>query len=204
MADTVTREGWSVFDQKLHEAADVLKGVQDKRQAYPDWYRPMNTIGRAIGEDKASFTARNEEATKLYPISIEIHTGSLLYFLPRWNGSNQEVLDYAASVADKVGGDEGDVLYARLASGLFMNIYDPGLFSEIGFSWPRVRHGMELIANRNPHSKLMANLFCKFAFLAQDQATAQVVFSRLGDHYEYWVWGKREMFDAAKAWVKSK
>jgi hypothetical protein len=203
-ANTVTEDKWSAFEQKLHEATDVLNSVQDKRQSYPDWYPTMNMIGRGLGENKDAFIARNEEATKLFPSSIEILTGPLLNFLPRWNGSNQEVLDYATAAADKVGGDDGDILYARLASRLWMNTYEPGLFSDMGFSWHRVRHGMELIANHHPHSKIMANTFCKFAYLVQDHATAQVVFNRLGDRYMYWVWGPREKFQAAQAWAESK
>jgi hypothetical protein len=201
-ANTVSDSAWVIFGQKLDQAAERLDGVKDKRQDYPEWYAAHNPIGMGLSEDKAAYLATALEGTTHYPQANDVYCGVEAFLLPRWFGSNQEVHDYITQSADKVGGDEGDILYARLAKNIWSYSYDINPFTETGLSWPRVKHGMELICNRYPHSTTMANYFCVFAYQAQDHAVAQTLFNYLGDRYESWAWGSRENFDTARNWAK--
>ncbi len=201
-ADTVSQGGWSTFDEKLKKVSEVLNRVADKRQAYPEWYVATNSVSQGLGEDKATFLARNFEGTTFYPKMIEIYGGPLVVLLPRWSGSNKEVLDYATQSADRVGGDEGDILYARMAKRVWDYSDDTNVFTEVGFSWPRVRRGMELTLSRYPHSKNIANEFCVFAYQVRDHATAHILFSYLGDRYMEFPWASLNDYQAAQAWAK--
>jgi hypothetical protein len=94
------------------------------------------------------------------------------------------------------------MLYARLAKRVWDYSDDMNVFSEVGFSWPRVRHGMQLVLARFPHSKNMANEFCVFAWQADDHATAHVLFNYLGDRYMEYPWASYADFQKAQAWAK--
>jgi hypothetical protein len=201
-ASTVTQYGWSTFDVKLHQAADVLMSAQDDRKADLEWYVAMNSVGQGLGENKDDYLQRNQEGTALYPKSVEIYGGPLVFLLPRWWGSYPEVADYATKAADAVGGDEGDMLYARLAKRVWDYSDDMNVFSDVGFSWPRVRRGMQLVLAKFPHSKNMANEFCVFAWQADDHATAHALFDYLGDRYMDFPWASYGDFQKAQAWAK--
>ena len=63
--------------------------------------------------------------------------------LPRWGGRPGDIAQYAAQVADKIGGDDGDVLYARLVIGVIF--YEGELAAEpfTGLDFDRAIRGAE-------------------------------------------------------------
>ena len=201
-ASTVTRDGWTAFGENLQKAADLLASVDEQHKAYPEWYNAMNSVGQGLGEDRDAYLARNKEGTTLFPTATEIYGGPVIYLLPRWGGSNDAVADYITKSADQLGGEEGDMLYARLATKVYEYSFDINPFTEMGLSWRRVQRGMEVICRRFPHSKNMANAYCSMACVAGDQDTARRLFDKLGDR-EYFkpAWGNRDQFDDSRRWA---
>src|SRR5204863_10147801 len=81
-------------------------------------------------------------------------TSRAVYLLPRWNGEEGEWEKDLAKSADRVGGDEGDVLYAR---GVWEINHYAGSEVETAFKenksrWTRADRGFGLVVKQFPDS----------------------------------------------------
>lgn len=200
-ADKVKQESWQLFGDRLHQAQTYLMEAAPKRQGCPVWYQA--TAIMAVGESWShdDFFKVVDEGTAAHPDFVQLYNAATMYLLPRWFGSDRELRDYVAKSADAVGGDDGDMLYARLATGIWTYSYNTNVFDEVGLSWPRVRHGMELICQRFPHSELMMNYFCVMAWQAQDRPMAHFLFQHLGDHKDEAAWWDLYTCNEAEEWA---
>ncbi len=201
-ANTVNRQGWSDFEGHLANASHALLHFQDKRQLYPDWYYTMATVGLGQGWNKEKYLGLTQECTSLYRLSSDPYSSTVIYLLPRWYGSNPELVDFITKSADKLGGEESDMLYARLARTLWTYSFDINPFDDVGLSWPRVKNGMEFICRRYPHSTYMVGCFCALACKAHDHDTARALFKYLGSQFVGGAWPTQEEFEKAKAWAQ--
>jgi hypothetical protein len=140
-----------------------------------------------------------EEKLASKPDFVDLHAHAVIYLLPRWEGSDAELRDYINKAADRVGGDEGDILYARIARRAWCYTKDVNVIDEVGLSWPRLKHGMELICNRYPDSVMMANFFCLLSCQAKDRPTAKLLFQHLGANIDNDIWD--DSLDASRTWA---
>jgi len=201
-ANTVTDAEWAAFRSSLAEASRLLLVDVDKRRAYPDWYSTIEMVGMGQSWPKFKFLKLSAECASQYPTDADPYTHAVIYLLPRWEGTNAELANFITTSADRVGGDEGDILYARLAACVWTYSCDTDVFSQTGLSCARVKHGMGLICRRFPHSSYAMNCFCVFACQAHDHDAAHVLFDQLGDHFLDSTWPSREEFEADRTWSR--
>ena len=71
--------------------------------------------------------------------------------LPRWGGYLGASANMSAKVADKIGGHEGDILYAQIARSKYSFYTWPTLFEEAEFDKNRVMRGLIGICERSPN-----------------------------------------------------
>jgi hypothetical protein len=206
-ADSVTDNGWALFKQRLLQAQQTLDQVDEaQRSSDLSWYLVMSQVGLGLSMDHDDYLKLIREAIALKPTAPEIYSHASIYLLPRWYGADGELATFATQSCDDIGGDNGDILYARIAKSIWSYSYDINVFTDTGFSWPRVEHGMELICNQYPHSTIMMNYFCLFAAQAQQREVARALFDHLGNrfvgHREGGPWWSDDDFEKAKAWAQ--
>jgi hypothetical protein len=63
-ADTVTQNGWKLFEGRLAEAVQVLKDSKALKETCPRWWSIMLTTALASGVDKATYQTLFAEALK--------------------------------------------------------------------------------------------------------------------------------------------
>ncbi|MBI2810585.1 MAG: hypothetical protein HYX67_07145 [Candidatus Melainabacteria bacterium] len=83
----------------------------------------LNRIFANAKKDRVQHTGLSNS---LYPNYVPTYLHSVYYLQPRWYGVGDEWVTYATKEADKVGGDEGDKLYARMVGNvahLYNNLY---------------------------------------------------------------------------------
>jgi hypothetical protein len=200
-ANTVTDQGWQLFADRVQQARDQLDDAAPHRAECRTWYATMALVGVAQSWKHDDFFKIVDEGNLANPNFMELHEKAIMYLLPRWFGSDQELRDYITRSADNIGDDDGDILYARLARGVWAYAHDTNVFTEVGLSWPRIEHGFTLILNRYPHSANMMNYFCLFAYQSQDQSVAHYLFDHLGLQCDQSVWGGNIAFDDARSWA---
>jgi hypothetical protein len=192
VADTVTEEGWRLFQERAARAHRLLDeaislGVQDGEA-----YVQLITVGFAEGLPREQVQAWVEAGIKLDPTYYSIYDAMAVYLLPRWMGEPGDIERFAADVVSRVPGDNGLEAYARIALStqryecgwgetLFRGGYDPKLL---------VR-GAEVMLKRYPNWGTVAHFAALCSVVAQDHEAAKRIRPYVGAYHaedKVWVW----------------
>jgi hypothetical protein len=135
-ANTVTPEGWALFQGRVQSARSTLEQSAALAENSPHWYLEMQGVALDQQWDRAAFDALAERALAHEPGYYYFATSESNYLLPKWYGKSGDTERYAAQVADRIGGDEGDAVYFQIAAAIncCKRTQAPAL------SWRRRRH----------------------------------------------------------------
>lgn len=167
-AQQVTQEGWETFHLKLTEAHAKIKPLLEGDSPPPEAFMLLFDIAKAEGWDESKCLDYADEVLAASPEYLMPHLCLVEKLLPRWGGGLTSSADYAEFVADKVGGDEGDALYARLALRVADYEIDEVLLNVSGLDFDRALKGCTALQSL-PHRRevgLLGEL--RFAVLLRD------------------------------------
>jgi tetratricopeptide (TPR) repeat protein len=151
--DTVTRTGWQLFSQRLIEAARVLKEARNLKEKCPLYWRVLMTDALGLQAKRAQFNSIFDEAIRFEPDGEMYYYRRAIYLLPQWYGSEGEWQRDLTQLADKVGGEKGDMLYAQVVWNMHRRYdMDPFLDNHLdnNLSWARLDKGFDLIGKKFP------------------------------------------------------
>src|ERR1043165_3826649 len=89
-----------------------------------------------------------------------------VYLLPRWHGEKGEVAKDLQNQADRLKGENGDKLYARVVWSVHSYGGSDNIFTEHDFSWERTERGLDALLNEFPDSIAVSNEGAHLAALA--------------------------------------
>jgi hypothetical protein len=151
-ADQVADEAFKLFSQRIANAHAVLKAAAGLKSKCPMYWYFMEDIALSEGWSNKDYEALFLDAIKNNPGFSGYYKSRVIYLLPRWYGKEGDWEKFAESSADKIGGDDGDVLYARLVWTVKdLQIYNY-IYEETKISWPRAKRGFEVLQKRFPQS----------------------------------------------------
>ncbi|HEY6621121.1 MAG TPA: hypothetical protein VIY68_16360 [Steroidobacteraceae bacterium] len=193
-SSTVTQEGWTLFRERVQSARATLEQSAAVAGNSPHWYLEMQGVALDQQWDRASFDALAERALAHEPGYYYFAVSESNYLLPKWYGKSGDTETYAAEVADRIGGDEGDAVYFQIAAAINCcnRTQAPAL------SWPRVRRGFAAIESLYGSTNHERNVMAFLAVRNGDSATAQQMFARIGNDWSESVWKSKAAFDAAR------
>lgn len=154
-ANTVSQNGWNLFDERLKESVQVLNDCKNFKDACPRWWSNMLRATLGLGVDRQTYQAVFNEAVKAEPANAGYYLQMAHYLLPRWHGKPNDIAAFLQKAADQIGGDDGDVLYARVA--WYLQGIEGNVFDERNLSWERADHGFQVLEKRFPDSPLVQN-----------------------------------------------
>src|SRR6266850_5242281 len=154
-ADTVTQNGWKLFEQRLTEAVQVLKNSKALKETCPRWWSIMLRTALGSGVDKPTFQTLFAEAVKAEPANAGYYLQMAYYLLPRWHGKPNDAARFLQEAADQTGGEDGDLLYARVA--WYLQGIEGNIFDDRNLSWERADRGFQVLEKRFPDSPLVRN-----------------------------------------------
>jgi hypothetical protein len=154
-ANTVTETGWKLFGERLTAAVQVLKQASTLSEKCPYWWDVMFTATRGLGVKKPDYEALFRQAISFEPNCTGYYGKMAVYLLPRWGGKPGDLAAFAQESADKLGGDEGDMLYARIIWSAQSS--SGNVFREADLSWERADRGFQIIEKRFPDSPYVQN-----------------------------------------------
>jgi hypothetical protein len=198
-AETVSDNGWQLFGQRAAEARKILEKASSLKAKCPEWYVAMETVALAQGWGRPEAQAVVEEAFAKDPQYYHVYPKYALYLLPRWYGEEGETEAFAASIADRLGGDQGDAVYYKIAVSVVCNCKTEPQLERM--SWPRIQKGFAALEKQNGVSMANLNTFALMAIKLNDSVVADQMFRRMGDRWNESIWKNRAYFDASKAWA---
>jgi hypothetical protein len=193
-SDTVKRENWKPFHERLDKANEVLAEASKLGEQCPEWYLAALLAARGHNTERATFEAIYEQGVALEPTYYYLYQAKAGYLLPRWNGQPGEWERYAEIAANKVGGEQGDIILFTIYSDM-MNYHDFQFMNEHQAIAPRLILGFRAIDKLYGASPQRLNEACLISFFAGDNKTPAELMNRIGDNYDVSVWKDESMFN---------
>jgi len=199
--DTVSKKQMTDFQNQLSQAEATLTKTADKRNECPHWYRAMQGVGLGLGYDQDKMNKYFEEAAAVEPLYWSTYEGHALYLLPRWYGKQGDWERFAETVSNKIGGDEGDILYSEIS--WRMSRYYPAdqFFKQNNVNYRRIKKSLNLRGLKYGVSLHYLNAYCILAGGIGDKITTKALMSRIGDQWDADLWKDKKYFDGYKKWA---
>lgn len=202
-ANTVSQEDWKTFHTHLKQAADLLAAAKGLKAKCPRWWSAMLQVAQGLGAERSDYEEIFNEAVRANPQYAVYYSRKSTYLLPRWHGKPGEWERFLASTADQIGGEDGDVLYARVAWLMHESVFG-NIFEESKISWNRVESGFKVLEARFPTSLAVRNERAYLAIFACQRPVARKYFERLDGKVDLSVWPSKENFIEKANWVFAK
>ncbi len=195
MADTVTEEGWRLFQQRMALAEEVL--LEAARQPTPDScvYSALLTVGIASSWEHDKLNETLEKGMSISPRNFKLYEHMVQALLPRWGGAPGEIAQLAETVLQRVKGDDGLEIYARIAAELREWNED---ISDL--SVDTLRASIPIMLKRNRDSVFYKNFICWLACTVDDPQTARLLFAEIGNDPDMSIWKTRREIDKWRHW----
>lgn len=200
LANTVTPEGWQLFNQRIAESQVVLEGSRDMKTMCPQWYSEMMTVGLAQGWDQHRVEEVFLRAIQFEPDWQYFYTQQANFLLPKWYGQTDDAVKFAKTSADHLGGEAGDMLYFEIST-VIIKRGNGNLAPFIkAMDWPRIQQGYKIQVRQAGETRKEQNQLAFMAYHYRDQAVAHAEFVLIGDEWSRGVWKEKANFDRARDW----
>jgi len=199
-ANDVSQIGWILFNSRLTEASRILVQARSLKERCPYMWSVMFRTELGLSTDRKIFDANFQRAVAAWPNYTPFYQGRAWYFLPRWNGENGEWEADLGKSADALGGDEGDILYAREAWAMHQSRLFSNIFNDTNISWPRVNKGLAALEKQFPNSLQTLSEHAYLAALAEDAATTHKYLTLIQGNVDLTIWGTRDTFLHCANW----
>ncbi len=199
-ANTVTDEGWKLYEERLTSAQKVLQDARGLAEKDLGWWRGALRVALGVGLPKNGYDRLVAEAVAFEPKYWGYDTLRAYSLLPRWYGQQGDWEAYADAAAKRSDGLGAEV-YARIVADLH-DYYD-NVFRETQASWLLTRDGLAQMRAKYPDSLSILSVSAKLAVQAEDRALAQKLFEQIGDRYLPDTWHTPERFVHYRHWVQT-
>jgi hypothetical protein len=200
-ANSVTEDGARLFSQRLSQASQVLSDAARIKDKCPEYWSAIMTVAMGMGLDKTRYTSIFNHAITNYPDYQQFYATRAQYLLPRWFGSEGEWENDLTISANKIGGEDGDMLYARVVWSIepFGGISASAKANSL--SWERVQKGFEVIQKRFPDSLSAISMRALLASQMGDRNDATKYFEMTQGKIDLAVWHDMDNYNGFTNWL---
>lgn len=199
-ADTVTDNGWALFQQRLELSGKTLAEAFSLPTKCPEWYLAMQYLVRDLGSSKEVQAEAFEKAIAFEPDYQYYYRAQAESLQEKWGGEKGELAAFSNKIADRIGGERGDMIYFQIASDVNCNCgEDQDLH---GLSLPRIERGFKAVDKTYRASAFNLNKMAYLASAGGDPLFANEMFKRLQDSWDPDTWKTRNYFETAREWAR--
>jgi hypothetical protein len=199
-AREVSDAGWRLFHDRLREAESVMLDAQRLPESCPGAAVVLQRVALGLGWPRSQYDSLFEAAVRAEPSYEVYYELKAQFLLPRWGGRKGEWERFAEEAADRLGGVEGDMMYARIVWS--KDEYYPNVFEQSAASWERTSRGYQELLRRYPHSLELQSQYAWLAAQAEDRDAARLMFERMGPRVDHEVWKTRDYFVTVRNWSR--
>jgi hypothetical protein len=198
-ANTVSDDATRLFEERLRQAAAVLKDAKELKAKCPVYWTTVMKVALGLGIPKDQHNRIFQEAIQAYPDYTPTYVQRGTFLLPRWYGEDGEWVADLAKSADQVGGPKGDILYAQVAWAESGYSSQKNIFEDnTNLSWERIDRGWSALEKKFPDSLEAIHVHGHMAGLAGDGKTAKKCLMKTEGKVTLWAWeSKGEFIDFA-------
>lgn len=198
----VKAEDWQTFYARLQGGLRYLESAKKLQEKCPAYWTSLQRIGLGLQFDRPLYDKIFTQATNEFPTYPTYYELRAVYLLPRWNGNEGEWEADLAKSADRMGGDDGDILYARVVWQMHLTYSSKNVFNENpGISYTRVVRGFDAIIKRYPDSVAAKTELVHLAALFGDKLRAKEYFLKINGQIDISLWDGKANFDTIYKWL---
>ncbi len=201
-ANTVSKEQWASYGERLSVAHKLLDEVADQRNRDPMWYDAMLEL--AVGEnwDQDQEKALFEAAIANDPTYFDYYTHRARYLRPEWSGEDGDVRRFANEMYDRLGPINGPIVYFEIAAA---TICDCGGASENNrMSVAKIKEGYAQLDKQYRANLYQLNQLAFIAWQTQDPVQLETLLKRIGLNVTEGAWqNERSNYERAQQWLDS-
>ncbi|OYP38918.1 hypothetical protein [Rhodopirellula sp. MGV] len=134
-AGSVSEYQWTVFHKYVAKAESICEPLLNRPQPNSQVFQLALELARTNGkplEEIVQLASRIRQSP--YRADVSLHHLVAIYLMPRWNGAPGMLESYMENVAQTIGGQEGDAVYATVAQKL-SSMGGPDGPASLGFNW---------------------------------------------------------------------
>lgn len=201
VAANTSDEQWKMFYERMTKAVDLLGAVDHNID--PEPYSVEIGAASADKHPKQKLNDLYERATLAFPTFEGYAKQRYYYLLPRWFGAPGEAAAFTRSLLTAPGGEAGLSDYFEVARTALdtERRYDT-LLDVTGIDYPMLVKAFVSRTARFGPSKGDMNILMYYAVAARDFKTADLLAKKIGDDWDYWLWGDKAHVDSMLAWVR--
>ena len=197
----VSDQSWKLFGERLELAARTLLEAAKMQEKCPHWFSVMQIVALGEGWDRNQARELLERAASFEPDYDRYYRNYAYYMLPKWYGEEGDSESVANEFAKSLGGEHGQFVYFQIARDIICTCEADKPPMPKDLSWPKLQAGFDANERLYGVSNIELNDYALMAYSANDKATAQQIFSRIGDDWSQPTWWNEEIFKDAKAWA---
>ena len=196
-ANSVSDSGWKLFHDRTADGKRILEEASTLPTKCPEWYLAMQTVAQNESWSADQARALFEKAFRFEPGYYYYAQMFANYLLPKWSGDKGDTERFAGEIANRVGGDQGNFLYFRMARYMLCECDD----DNPELSWPRIAKGYEAMDKLYGASMEDLNWIASFAAQKGDAIVANNAMARIGDQWDPKRWKNKAEFDSWNKWA---
>jgi hypothetical protein len=201
-ANTVSDKSWQLFGQRLNQSAQILREARQLKETCPIYWSTLMGVALGLQTDKGDFNTIFNQAIQTNPDYHYYYMTRATFLLPRWYGAEGEWEKDLTSSADRIGGADGDMVYAQVVWSVHQYGDSKNVFDENkSISWERVDRGFDAIIKRFPDSLAAKNERAHLAGLVGDKEKARQYFKATEGKVDLSVWDDLAEFTNAANWA---
>jgi len=113
-ANTVSKEGWELFRERMAKAKDILTTLHERGAQCAAPYPLTLSVLTEMGASETELAAVFERGVREYPEYHNIYFAMARHYEPKWGGSLEQYERFARETAERTKSFEGMGMYARL------------------------------------------------------------------------------------------
>lgn len=181
---------WRGYERRLDDAWDWVEKAMSLEPRDPEVFAHVISLCTASGRPWPEVNDAINRSAAVNPRSTSVYYAAARYLLPRWHGSGEEMVAFAADASDS-NSYLGDVIYVEVARQAWGAERRNMRRAIRGLEWPRILRGLRELDHRYPDSARTWHLMGVFAWLYEDRDTARAAFQRLDTCFDkdakaYW------------------
>jgi hypothetical protein len=198
----VSRTGWKLFGERFELVKATLLEAARLKDKCPYWFELVQTTALAEGWDRSLVKETLDKAIAFEPTYYHFYREYANYLQPKWYGRRGETQRFGEQIANRLGGDDGDIIYFEIAGVVACQCQSQKTPLE-DLSWPRIQLGYIALRQRYGISSLKLNRYALMAYSSDDKVAANQAFAEIGEDWDHDVWKNQKTFEDAKAWAAS-
>jgi len=200
-------EGTKRMKALLQECRLILREAKKLDEKCPHWWTVTLSVGRGQGWDVKTFDGLFAEAIAFEAAYTPHYFERLTYALPTWRGATGDWEKFALESSEKLEGDKGDVLYARLIWYLDSKRLPGIVFREPAISWQKLERGFEALLKQQPNNLTLKSEWARLTRLISPTGSnayrprAKELFTEIGLKVDDRIWSGITEFQQFRKWA---